>query len=151
MSTPTVEVPAPVAKPRPWFKKKRFVLPIAGVVLIIIASSGGGSSKGSAPLPQAPVAAAPAAPAVTEALVAEAPPVAEAPAPEPAASTCDKAREAILTGTTAGITKAMKALVADKTAPATAREYARYYTGRDKNDKQLREMDVSLIQMSCTV
>jgi len=45
----------------------------------------------------------------------------------------------------------MKALVADKTAPATAREYARYYTVRDKGNKQLQEMDVSLIQMSCTV
>ena len=45
----------------------------------------------------------------------------------------------------------MKALIADKTAPATAREYASYYNVRDKGNKQLQQMDVSLIQMSCTV
>ena len=113
----------------------------------VLALAGCGSGTGSAPLPQAPPTSA-AAPAP---VATEAPPVAEAPAPAPAASTCDKAREAILTSTPSGITAAMKALVADKSAPATAREYARYYTVRDKNDKQLQEMDVSLIQMSCTV
>ena len=109
----------------------------------------------STPLPQAtaspsPVATASAAPAE----VAPTPePVAEvAPTPEaaPVASTCDVAREAILTGTPAKIEESMKALVADKSANATAREYARYYMVRDAGDKQLREMDVSLIQMSCT-
>ena len=110
----------------------------------VLALAGCSTGSGSAPLPQAPPTSD-AAPVATEA-----PPVAEAPAPAPVASTCDKAREAILTGTPAGITKAMKALVADKSAPATAREYARYYTVRDKDSKDLREMDVSLIQMSCT-
>lgn len=112
----------------------------------VLALAGCSSGSGSAPLPQAPpTSAAAQAPVATEA-----PPVAEAPAAAPAASTCDKVREAILTGTPAGITKAMKALVADKSAPATAREYARYYTVRDKDSKDLREMDVSLIQMSCS-
>jgi len=72
----------------------------------------------------------------------------EAPA-KPKASSCDVAREAILTGSQAQINKAMKALVADKSADATAREYARYYIGRDKGDKDMREMDVSLIQTAC--
>jgi hypothetical protein len=40
-------------------------------------------------------------------------------------------REAILTGSPADITTAMQSLVAEKTANATAREYARYYMGRD--------------------
>ena len=70
-------------------------------------------------------------------------------APAAAVSTCDAVREAILTGTPAQITKAMTALVADKAAPATAREYARYYTGRDKADPAMREADVALIQMAC--
>lgn len=64
-------------------------------------------------------------------------------------STCDAVREAILTGTPAQVAKAMKALVADKSADATAREYARYYLGRDAKSPDLREMDVTLIQSSC--
>lgn len=117
---------------------------LAAVAMLALA--GCSTPSGSAPLPQAPpTSAAEQAPVTTEA-----PPVTEAPVAAPAGSTCDKAREAILTGTPAGITKAMKALVADKAAPATAREYARYYTVRDKDSKDLREMDVSLIQMSCS-
>ena len=111
----------------------------------VLALAGCGSGTGSAPLPQAPPTSA------TVPVATEAPPVAEAPAPAPVASTCDVVREALLTGTPTSVTKAMKALIADKKAPATAREYARYYTVRDKSDKQLQEMDVSLIQMSCTV
>jgi len=42
-------------------------------------------------------------------------------------------------------------MIHDKTADATAREYARYYLGRDKASKQFREMDIGLIQMSCSV
>ena len=75
---------------------------------------------------------------------------AAAPEAAPAGSTCDAAREAILTGSKADITKAFKALIADKGAPATAREYARYYLGRDAGDKQMQEMDVGLIQMACS-
>jgi hypothetical protein len=59
------------------------------------------------------------------------------------------AKEAILTGTPASITAAMKALVADKSADSTAREYAQYYTGRDAGQKDMQTMDTSLIQMSC--
>ena len=99
----------------------------------------------SSPLPQAPAVSA--SVAVSE---PPPPPPADPTTAAPAPSTCDLAREAILTGTPADITKAMNALVADKTANATAREYARYYTGRDKDNKQFREMDVSLIQMSCS-
>ena len=44
----------------------------------------------------------------------------------------------------------MAALVADKTAPETAREYAQYYSGRDAGNKQMQTMDTELIQMSCT-
>ena len=113
---------------------------LAAVAVLVLAGCSTGT--GSAPLPQAPATSAPAAPAPTTEV-----PVAD---PAPAATTCDKAREAILTGTPSDITAAMKALVADKSAPATAREYARYYTIRDKDNKQLQEMDVSLIQMSCT-
>ena len=111
----------------------------------VLALAGCSTGSGSAPLPQAPAtsAPAPAAPAPTAEV-----PVAD---PTPAATTCDIAREALLTGTPADITAAMKALIADKSAPATAREYASYYNVRDKDSKQFREMDVSLIQMSCTV
>jgi len=39
-TTPTVETPTPISKPvRPWFKKKRFILPLAAVALMIIAGS----------------------------------------------------------------------------------------------------------------
>jgi hypothetical protein len=61
------------------------------------------------------------------------------------------AREAILTGTPADIKGALRALQADKTADATAREYARYYLTRDAGDPQMREMDVSLIQSACAL
>lgn len=44
---------------------------------------------------------------------------------------------------------AMSALVADKTAPATAREYGQYYNVRDAGDKSLQSMDSTLIQSSC--
>jgi len=66
-------------------------------------------------------------------------------------STCDAAREAILTGSKAQIAAALKALQNDKTADATAREYARYYLVRDKGDAQLQEMDLGLISTSCSV
>jgi hypothetical protein len=73
------------------------------------------------------------------------------PEPVEAPSTCDVAREALLTGTPADITTAMLALKADTTADATAREYADYYTGRDKGNAQMQEMDMSLIRMSCSI
>ncbi len=68
----------------------------------------------------------------------------------PAASTCDVAREAFLTGTPAEIDAALEALIADKTADATAREYADYYLNRDAGDASMRDMDKSLIRMACS-
>lgn len=71
--------------------------------------------------------------------------------PKPAASTCDVAREAFLTGTPSDIESALTALRADKSADATAREYADYYLNRDADSPDLREMDKGLIQMYCSV
>jgi hypothetical protein len=45
----------------------------------------------------------------------------------------------------AGIDAAMKALIADKTANSTAREYAQFYTGRDAGQKDIQAMDAGLI------
>lgn len=73
-----------------------------------------------------------------------------APVAPKAASTCDVVREALLTGTQAEINASMKALVADKAADATAREYADYYLNRDKTEPSMREMDTGLIRMSCS-
>jgi hypothetical protein len=69
--------------------------------------------------------------------------------PAPAVSPCDAAREAFLTGTPTDVTKALQALVKDKDADGTAREYAQYYLTRDAKDPQLRDTDKSLIQMAC--
>jgi phosphate-selective porin len=80
------------------------------------------------------------------------PPIAEK-APDkgaPPVSTCDKAREASLTGTHAQLVAALKALQADKTANRTAREYAQYYVTRDVGNAQQQQVDISLIQMGCT-
>lgn len=65
-------------------------------------------------------------------------------------TTCDVAREMFLTGTKAEIHQALKDLKADTTADGSAREYAGYYLGRDANDKDLREMDQTLIVSICT-
>lgn len=67
------------------------------------------------------------------------------------ASSCDVVREAFLTGTPAELEASLKALVADKAADATAREYADYWLNRDKGDAQMQEMDEGLIKMSCSV
>lgn len=69
----------------------------------------------------------------------------------PAASTCDVTREAFLTGTQAEINASLKALMADKTADSTAREYADYYLNRDKGEPEMQKMDVTLIRMSCSI
>lgn len=117
---------------------------LAGSVAVAaLALSVSACSSTSEPLPQA--SAAP------PAVVAPEVPVVEPEPAEEKATTCDVARESILTGSPADITKAMKGLAADKKADATAREYARYYTGRDKGDKDMQEMDIGLIQMSCSV
>jgi hypothetical protein len=80
--------------------------------------------------------------------------VASTPTTAPAAKTassCDVVREAFLTGTPAELEASLKALVADKTADATAREYADYWLNRDKGDTQMQEMDEGLIKMACSV
>lgn len=69
----------------------------------------------------------------------------------PAVSSCDRVREAFLTGTKAEIEAALRALVADRSADGTAREYAGYYLKRDRNSADLREMDQSLISTSCSL
>lgn len=68
----------------------------------------------------------------------------------PKVSSCDQAREAFLTGSEADVRKALKRLKADRKADATAREYAKYYLGRDRNDRAMRELDESLISTSCS-
>jgi|SRR6476469_3195756 len=64
-----------------------------------------------------------------------------------AATTCDVVREAFLTGAPSEIAGALQALIADRSADATAREYAQKYL--TQTDPGLKDMDKSLIQMSC--
>jgi hypothetical protein len=66
-----------------------------------------------------------------------------------AATTCDVAREAFLTGTPSQIAGAMQQLLADRSAPATAREYAQKYLA--ETDPQMKDMDKSIIQEYCTI
>lgn len=79
------------------------------------------------------------------------PPVEQSTTTTSKVSTCDRVREAFLTGTVADQTAALQALKADTTADGTAREYADYWLNRDKGDPSMREMDKSLIQMYCTL
>jgi hypothetical protein len=67
----------------------------------------------------------------------------------PKATSCDVAREAILTGSAKEIKAAMKALVKDKKADATAREAAQDYL--NETDKDLKQMSVDLVQMACSI
>lgn len=72
------------------------------------------------------------------------------PEPEPAAaSTCDVAREAFLTGTDEEIEAALEALVADTTADASAREAAQSYLEED--DPTLRGIQKDLVQYACSI
>jgi hypothetical protein len=64
MSTPIVEAPAPVAaaKPtRPWFKKKRFIVPPVAAIFFIAGATAGasGSSTTATPTPAVTVTSAP--------------------------------------------------------------------------------------------
>lgn len=127
---------------------KKITITTAAVGLALALSACGASTTpdGADPnaLPQAETTSAPAtsAPATTPAETTE---------PASKVSTCDVVREAFLTGSPAEITKALKALKADKTADATAREYADYYLNRDKGQPDLQEMDKTLIQTSCSM
>lgn len=64
-------------------------------------------------------------------------------------STCDAAREAILTGSKKSLEKALKALIADKKADADAREAAQEYF--EQTDKDLKKMQLDLIQLACSL
>jgi uncharacterized protein YcfL len=66
-------------------------------------------------------------------------------------SSCDRAREAFLTGSAADQSRALKTLQSDRAADATAREYAKYWLRRDKSDASMRDMDESLITTSCAI
>lgn len=66
-------------------------------------------------------------------------------------SSCNQAREAFLTGSKADQVKALKRLQKDKKADAVAREYARYWLGRDKADPKMRELDETLISSACAI
>ena len=139
---------------------------LSAAVAVVAVLTLAGCGSGSAPIPQAskdctavgvtcthddPPPGAIAAPTETQPAADPAPTSAQpAAAPASTPSTCDIAREATLTGTPSDVIAAMAALVADKTAPATAREYAQYYSGRDAGNKQMQTMDVELIRMSCT-
>ena len=88
-SVPSVPVTSAPAK-RPFYKKKRFVIP-AGVLLLGIVmgscTSGSKPAADSSPIASAAASAAPAAPAEPAAQPAAAPPsAAPAPAPAPAAA-----------------------------------------------------------------
>lgn len=74
------------------------------------------------------------------------------PEPSKAASTCDVVREALLTGTEAEKTEAMQALVADKTADATAREYAQYWlTDGARGASEAQETSAMVIRSACSI
>ena len=131
----------------PWFKRDRFVLP--GIALVAIVTIGLFAAVGSGPdkvIVSSPAGVSTQAQPAPEAPVADPAPAAE---PAPATSTCDVVQEALLTGTPAEITSSMKALIADRTAPTTARQYARYFTVRDTGNKSQQSADESLISMSC--
>lgn len=135
-----------------------------GLILGIIGSNGSNTAAtASAPATSTVTVTAPAEPAgapstvtVTKAVPGPATTVTVAgPAPAPAADpapsgdSCGNAKEAILTGSQADIDRTLLALQNDKGANSTAREYARYYLGRDKGQKDLQELDITLIQSVC--
>jgi hypothetical protein len=108
-----------------------------GVALGVVAAlTLAGCSAPGNPIPQGTTSQAPADPGDAPAESSAAP-----------ASTCDRVREAFLTGSAAEIRAALQALIRDRSADGTAREYAQKYL--TETDKDLRDMDKSLIQMSC--
>lgn len=115
--------------------KKSLALVASVTLALTLAACGGGNTGTDNPLPQGTTSSAP----------EEAPEEEEAPK----ATSCDVAREAILTGTKKEKEKAFKALIKDKKADATAREAANDYFETD--DKDLKEMQEDLIQMACSL
>lgn len=72
----------------------------------------------------------------------------EPDAPAAEATSCDRAREAFLTGTPGEIKSALRALIADKKADADARENAQQYL--NESDADLRDMYKQLVQTYCS-
>lgn len=71
--------------------------------------------------------------------------------PKETASSCDVVREALLTGTQADINAAMRQLQTDKSADATAREYAADYLDADgAYADTARDLSVTLIRLYCS-
>jgi len=100
------------------------------------------SASASVPSP----AAAPASPDIGTGSASSA----SAPA-TPAATSCDVAREAFLTGTEADIINSMNGVLADRTAHDTARQFAKFYNGRDRANKSKQEMDIKTVQFYCSL
>ena len=161
--------PVPVQPPtlRPWYKKK-WVWVVGVLAVLAIAGSAGGSEKE----PETQLGAIADNSETTEPAKTEATPTTAAPTTVTTArptttttvrvtttttvkvNTCANVREALLTGSQSQIDSAMRALIADKSADDTAREYADYYMTRDAPgsymSKETREMDVGLIRMACS-
>lgn len=150
------EVEVQPAKPKKrWWTSKPIVGIVGLIVGVIIGTSAGGgdSSDAGDTTATGPVAASTVtvtAPPVTVTPAAKTVTVKAAVKEQPKGDTCEVVREAILTGSATELTAALKALQNDKSADATAREYAQNYLVRDKSDKDLRQMDLSIIQMSCS-
>ncbi len=115
---------------------------VAGIII------GGASAGGGTPAPTA-------APGQTVTATVQVPAETVTVTPEPVtpepSTTCADVREAFLTGTPTDIAKALKALVADKGADPTAREYSKYYLDRDSGDPSMRKLDEGLIQSACGI
>lgn len=93
-------------------------------------------------------------------VMAHAPAPANTKAPAPATTTspastasspCQQLQEDILNGTELKIVNDMNQIVIDKTANATARQYAGYYTGRDAANKSVQEKEIPIVQFYCNV
>lgn len=116
---------------------------LAGLVLGLVAC---GST--AHPLPQGTVATSVAQATSSKASAAKpVAPAAKSTKPSAMVSTCDAVREAMLTGSPYQILVAMKALQADKSADATAREAAADYAAAV--DEQLKKMEADLVRMAC--
>ena len=90
-------------------------------------------------------------PASTGALVsADVPFTAGAAAPDSVTSSCAAVKDALLNGTPDEVDAGMLALVADATANPTARQYAAYYTDRDKDENEMQRLEATIIQSSCS-
>ncbi len=139
----------PYSLPTPAPKKSRkatIIGTLVGLVagIIIGAASAGGSTPAPTAAPGQTVTATVEVPGPETTVTLTPEPV------TPAASTaCGDVREAFLTGTPEDIAKALRALVADKGADPTAREYAKYWLDRDSGDPSMQKLDEGLIQSAC--